>query len=154
MGLSERDQNLTAAAIQANLSEYKNALMRAKVASADSRLSALKVQLEEKEAALANATKGLTEHRQNLTIASIRANKTETENSLMRAKIKKADAKLSTMKLMLEGKDDALINANIGLTLQKQKLTAATISVTKSETENALLRLKIVNAEKMLALAK
>jgi len=72
--------------------------MRAKVASADSRLSALKVQLEEKEAALANATKGLTEHRQNLTKESIRANESETENSLMRAKMMKADVKLSALK--------------------------------------------------------
>ena len=72
----------------------------------------------------------------------------------MRSKIKEADAKLSTLKLMLEGKDAALINANTGLTLQKQTLKAATISVTKSETENALLRSKISEAETMLALAK
>ena len=76
---------MTKASIRANESETDNALMQAKISRANSRLSALKIELEENEAALANATKGHTEHLQNLTKASNRANESETENALMQA---------------------------------------------------------------------
>ena len=90
--------------------------MQAKISRANSRLSALKVQLEEKEAALANATEGLTEHRQNLTKASIRANESETENALMQAMIAKANSRLTALKVQLEEKEAALVNATKELT--------------------------------------
>ena len=55
----------------------------------------------------------------------------------MRAKVTKVDARLSTLKLMLERKDAALVNASKGLTEHKQNLDAAHIRVNASDIENA-----------------
>ena len=110
--------------------------------------------MEVKDTALRKATTGLSEYEQNLTAAAIRANISETENALIRAKVAMGNARLSALKLLLEGKDAALVNATTGLTLQKQNLNATKIRVKESEIENGLLLSKISNAEKMLSLAK
>ena len=100
-------------------------------------LSLMKLQMDIKDRALGKATTGLSVHEKNLTATAIRADSSETENALMRAKVTKVDARLSTLKLMLERKDAALINASKGLTEHKQNLTAASNRVNASEIENA-----------------